>query len=227
MRRRERPADGVHWNPPPGGVRRPVWAFGRGVLGLVSPLLVGYRVEGRAHIPPEGGVLVLANHPSDLDPPAVGLACAPRPAQYMALAQHFTSLPFATLLFALGAFPVRTDRPDLRAMRYAREQLAMGRLVVVFPEGGASWSPVLGPFREGAGHLALTPGVTVVPAAVWGTQAVFRGWRPVGRGPVRVSFGPPLAVPQEGSPRERAAALTADARTAIEALLAPLVRAAP
>ncbi|MGD9570847.1 MAG: lysophospholipid acyltransferase family protein [Thermoleophilia bacterium] len=227
MRRRERPADGVHWRPPPGGVRRPVWAFGLHLLGATAPRALGYRVEGRRHIPDTGGVLVLANHPADLDPPAVGLACGPRPAQYMALAKHFTRLPLATLLFALGAFPVRTDRPDLRAMRYAREQLALGRLVIVFPEGGASWSPVLGPFREGAGHLALTPGVTVVPAAVWGTQAVLRGWRPVGRGPVRVSFGPPLGVPAEGTPRERAAAVTADARAAIEALLAPLVRAAP
>ena len=68
-------------------------------------------------------------------------------------------------------------------------------------------------FLEGVGHLGLTPGVTVVPAAVWGTHHLMRGWRPVGRGPVLVAFGHPVPVPAEdGSRRERAAELTAGVR---------------
>lgn len=215
----------VHWRPPPGGVRAPVWGFGHRLLGALAPRLLGFRVAGRHHLPRAGGVLVIANHPADIDPAALGLACVPRPAQYMALARHFRRRPLATLLFALGAFPVRAGRGDLRAMRHAREQLLAGRLLVVFPEGGASWSPRLGEFRDGAGMLALTPGVTVVPAAIWGTPRVLRGWRPVGRGPVLVAFGRPLPVPAEGPPRARAAEVTRRARLAIEELLEPMVRA--
>ena len=85
-------------------------------------------------------------------------------------------------------------------------QLEAGRLVVIFPEGAPTWGPELAEFREGVGHLALTPGVTVVPVALWGTHRVLRGWRPVGRGPVRVAFGPPVPVPAEGTRRERATA---------------------
>jgi 1-acyl-sn-glycerol-3-phosphate acyltransferase len=191
------------------------------------PWLVGYRVSGREHLPARGGVLVVSNHLADIDPAAVGLACCPRPAQYLAMARHFTRRPLAMLLFSLGAFPVNPGQPDTRALRHAREQLEAGRLVIIFPEGAPSWGPDLAAFREGVGHLALTPGVTVVPAALWGTHRVLRGWRPVGRGPVHVAFGPPVPVSVEGSRRERAHRLTADVRDAIQALLDPMVRERP
>jgi 1-acyl-sn-glycerol-3-phosphate acyltransferase len=204
-------------------VRDPVWRFGCALLGATAPRLLGFAVTGREHLPAAGGVLVVANHPADIDPAALGLACAPRRAQYLAAARHFRHRPLATLLFALGAFPVRSGgRPDLRAVRHAREQLASGRLVVVFPEGAAGWGPELGEFRTGAGHLALTPGVTVVPAAIWGTQAVLRGWRPVGRGPVRVRFGAPVDVPPDGPASHRAAEVTRRVRAAVADLLAPM-----
>lgn len=223
------PADepDVHWRPPREGVWRPLWRFGVALLGATAPRLLGFRVEGRENVPERGGVLVVANHPADIDPAALGLACAPRTTQYMALAQHFRRLPLASLLFALGAFPIRHGRADVRAMRHARQQLAEGRLLVVFPEGVATWGGRLGEFHEGAGHLALTPGVTVVPTAIWGTHRVLRGRRPVGRGPVQVAFGAPVAVPPDGSARERAAEVTRRAEEAIAELLRPMAQGAP
>jgi 1-acyl-sn-glycerol-3-phosphate acyltransferase len=217
----------VHWRPPKRGVWWPIWAFGWGLLRLTMPWLVGYRAFGRDHVPARGGVLVVSNHLADIDPAAVGLACCPRPAQYLAMARHFTHRPLAMLLFSLGAFPVNPGQPDTRALRHAREQLQAGRLVIIFPEGAPTWGPEMSEFREGVGHLALTPGVTVVPAALWGTHRVLRGWRPVGRGPVHVAFGPPVPVTAEGSRRERAHQLTADVRHAIQALLDPMVRERP
>jgi 1-acyl-sn-glycerol-3-phosphate acyltransferase len=112
-------------------------------------------------------------------------------------------------------------------MRYATEQLRAGRLVIVFPEGGARWGAGLGEFQEGAGMLGLTPGVTVIPTGLWGSDRVLHGWRPVGRGPVLVAFGRPIAVPQEGSRRERAAELTRRMREEIAALVEPMARAYP
>jgi len=197
------------------------------VLELTLPWLAGFRVAGRRRIPRQGGVLVVANHVGDLDPCFVGVACAPRAAQYMADARHYRHLPFARLLYAVGAFPVRPGSPDTRALRYAREQLLAGGLIVIFAEGRPGWGAPMGDFLEGAGHLGLTPGVTVVPAAIWGVQHLMRGWRPVGRGPVFVAFGHPVPTPEDGSRRERAAELTRRTRAAVGELLEPMMRAYP
>jgi 1-acyl-sn-glycerol-3-phosphate acyltransferase len=203
------------------------WWLNRLVLRSTITPLASFRAAGRRRIPAQGGVLVAANHVGDLDPCFLGLACVPRMAQYFADARHYRHRPFATLLFACGAFPVRPGSPDTQALRYARDQLLAGELIVIFPEGRARWGAPLGDFLEGAGHLGLLPGVSVVPAAIWGTHRLMRGWRPVGRGPVRVAFGEPVPVPEAGPRRERAAELTRRTRAAVEELLEPMMRAEP
>ncbi len=207
--------------------RRAFWYLARGTMYPPMSLVAGFRVAGRRRIPRRGGVLVVANHVGDLDPTFVGVACAPRVAQYLTDARHYRHLPFSWLLFSLGAFPVRPGTADTRAIRHARDQLLAGELLVIFPEGRAGWGEPLGEFLDGAGHLGLTPGVTVVPAAIWGVHRLMRGWRPVGRGPVLVAFGHPVPVPTAGSRRERAEELTRRTRAAIVELLEPMMRAHP
>jgi len=203
------------------------WWLARTVLRATICPLARFRIAGRRRIPAEGGVLVVANHVGDLDPVFLGVATVPRMAQYFADDRHFRHRPFATLLFAVGAFPLRPGSPDTRALRYARDQLVAGELIVIFPEGRAGWGAPLGEFLEGAGHLGLIPGVSVVPAAIWAPHKLMRGWRPVGRGPVLVAFGEPVPVPESGSRRERAAELTRRTRAAVAELLEPMVRANP
>jgi len=78
-----------------------------------------------------------------------------------------------------------------------------GGVVVIYPEGVPGYSSRVQPFAQGAGWLALTPGIAVIPAAVWGTHRVLRGGLPIGGGPVRVAFGRP--VPMDGIGGARAA----------------------
>jgi 1-acyl-sn-glycerol-3-phosphate acyltransferase len=204
-----------------------MWRFARVVLAATLPWLAGFRVAGRRRIPREGGVLVVANHVGDLDPLFVGVACVPRMAEYVADARHFHNGAFAHLLFAVGAFPLSPGRADTRALRYARERLEAGGLIVLFPEGRPGWGAPMGEFLEGVGHLGMAPGVTVVPAALWGVHHLMRGWRPVGRGPVLVAFGHPVERPTEGTRRERAHELTRRSRAAVAELLEPMMRARP
>ena len=65
--------------------------------------------------------------------------------------------------------------------------------------------------RHGIAYLAVRSGVPVVPVAVHGTRAR-RGWefwRPH-RPPVRVVFGPPVALPAGRASRRTVAAAAAE-----------------
>ena len=215
--------------PPPSPTDVAPWLLPVGIPleRLFLPRLYGFRVRGRERLPAKGGVLLVLNHNADCDPAFVTLACSPRTTLYLGAARHFANPALGWLLSGLGGIPLHTDRPDVVALRRARGHLAAGRLLAVFPEGAPSFSDRVAPFRGGVGLLALTPGVAVVPAALWGTHRVVRRSLPIGRGPVRMAFGTPLALPTGGSRRERADRVANDCREAIRTLLAPLVAADP
>jgi 1-acyl-sn-glycerol-3-phosphate acyltransferase len=79
-------------------------------------------------------------------------------------------------------------------VRTARDLLATGECLMVFPEGGVTRSGHMRPGFSGAGYLALQPEVVVVPAVIWNTQLF--------RGPVRMRFGPPIPMDElRASPR--------------------------
>lgn len=192
---------------------RPVWEPSR---LLMLPILYGpmrFRAVGREHIPRRGGVLVVSNHVSLTDPPLVGYATIPRRSYYMAKSELFRTRALAWYIRALGAFPVVRGSPDRNALRMARDLLLRGDCVIMFPEGTRSKAGTLRPGFAGAGLLGLEPGVTIVPAAIWGSQ---HRW-----GPVRVVFGPPLSTDglPAGSRSKRAQALTERMMAAVAGLL--------
>ena len=107
---------------------------------------------------------------------------------------------FARLLFAVGRVPgAAGQRRHPRAALRARAARWPGSSIVVFAEGRAGWGAPMGEFLEGAGHLGLTPGVTVVPAAIWGVQHFMQGLAPrrprPGAGGVRASRPGPRGRP--------------------------------
>lgn len=175
-----------------------MWDVGR---ALFRPLFrFGFRLtrEGAEHIPRTGAVLIVCNHLSLMDPPFVGGAAKPRRLYFMAKSELFRIRPVGWVLAKVGAFPVERGGADRDAIRTAREILARGDALVMFPEGTRSLTGNLRPFFPGAGLMALEPGVTVVPAALWGSQ---RRW-----GPVKVVFGESFTLDDisEGARSERA-----------------------
>jgi glycerol-3-phosphate dehydrogenase (NAD(P)+) len=190
-------------------------ALGRGVnpvlywavrLVLLPTFLVYFRLRriGSEHLPRSGPLLLAANHRSFLDPFVIGTLTR-RPVYYLAKRELFRRTWQARLLNALGAFPVDRGHGDEAAIATAREILARGDCVVIFPEGTRVRRGPLGAPRRGVGRLALETGVPVVPIAVSGTEDVRRGWRVRPRA-VRIRCGAPLRFPSAPHPAPALAA---------------------
>ena len=164
-----------------------------------------FRIErvGRQHLPSSGPLILASNHRSFLDPFVIGTLVR-RPVYYVAKEELFNRPWQAWMLNSLGAFPVRRGAGDQEAMATARAILARGDCVVIFPEGTRVRPGPLGSPRRGVGRLALETGASVVPVAVFGTEAVRRGWRIRPR-KVRLRCGRPLRFPTAEQPSPRAA----------------------
>ena len=145
-------------------------------------------------------VIFIANHSSHLDAPLVLTSLPPAWRERTATgaaADYFFDVWWRAAATALvfNAFPVERSGGKGRATHLAREMLADGWNLLVFPEGTRSKDGWVREFRMGAARLAVEHDVPVVPVALRGTyQAMPRGasWPAKGRKPVTVRFGRPL-----------------------------------
>lgn len=140
-----------------------VWAY------PILYLLFGLEFRGHGNIPKKGGVLVVSNHASNLDPVVLS-ATAHRPLAYMAKESLF-KVPFLGWLITIYlAFPVKRGAADRGALTAAVKKLKNGYAVGMFPEGTRSEDGTIGEGKIGPAMIAAHAGVPVVPVAIWGTQ---------------------------------------------------------
>ncbi|WP_260853476.1 1-acyl-sn-glycerol-3-phosphate acyltransferase [Kocuria palustris] len=153
-------------------------------------------VEHAERIPAEGACLIVANHVTEIDPVTVGLTVvdAGRVPRFLAKESLFRIPVLGHLLRRIGQVPVhRGTRDSVRALGTARERLAEGGAVVIYPEGTLTRDPERWPMHSypGAARLALGLGIPVIPVAHWGDQEILgrdRDWRP------HASLWPPKRV---------------------------------
>src|SRR5215217_5899946 len=110
------------------------WALGRTISRIVSMLLFRFHATGQAGIPKTGGVLMVMNHQSFLDPWLIGIAPS-RQIHYMARDTLFRGGFLGYLLELWNSFPVKRGAADLTAIRTAVERPDKGFIVNIFPEG--------------------------------------------------------------------------------------------
>jgi 1-acyl-sn-glycerol-3-phosphate acyltransferase len=181
-----------------------------------------YRVEIRdaERIPADGGVVLVANHESLIDPWFLSLA-TPRPVRYMAKAELWNYPGLRWMMEKFGTFPIERTGGDGVAIARAAELLSGGEALGMFPQG--TCLPYRRrPYRRGAARLALATGATIVPVALIDTEKALRPGRfKVGLPRVRVLVGSPIAVERADPTPAAATALTERIEHAIAALRAP------
>jgi len=175
-------------------LRRAWYAVLQQVARVLFVVVFRIRVYGRSRLPRRGGVLVVSNHQSYLDPilAAVGM---PRPFHPMARRSLFRFAPFAWLIRSLHAFPVRRGSADMGAVREALRRLKGGAVVLVFPEGTRTRDGSIGRLHAGPVTLARRAGVPILPIVIDGAFEAWPRSRPVPLPhPIRVACGRPVSA---------------------------------
>jgi 1-acyl-sn-glycerol-3-phosphate acyltransferase len=168
------------------------WKFAQVFCRIFTTCCFDLKVFGRNNVPHEGGVLLVSNHQSYLDPVLVGVRLD-RPLNYIAKSELFENRHFAKLLRWLHSFPVHQGRADVGAVRETIVRLRAGRALAIFPEGSRTNNGELLPIERGVSLIVRRAKVPVVPVVIEGS---YRAWpitesifRPTN---IRLVYGPPM-----------------------------------
>lgn len=171
-----------------------LWKSLQVLCRIATTLLFDLKVSGGDNVPGTGGVLLLSNHQSYLDPVLIGVRLR-RPLAYLAKSELFGNPLFAWLIRSLNAFPVKQGRADVGAMKESIRLLQAGYMLNIFPEGSRCGDGQLQPMLPGSALVVKRARVPVVPVAIDGS---FRAWprhRAFPRAAsIRVRFGRPVRL---------------------------------
>jgi len=171
------------------------WRCLQAITRPLAVVLFNLKVDGCQHIPTRGGVLIVSNHQSYLDPILLPLRLT-RPLNYIAKSELFGNRFCAWFLRSiLNAFPVRQGHGDVRAVKETIQRLKEGHVMNIYPEGSRTEDGAIAPLQRGVGLIVQRAQVAIVPAVIVGAFDAWPIQRKVFRcRPIRIQFGPPLEL---------------------------------
>lgn len=152
---------------------------------------------------PEGNVLLVCNHQSQLDIISI-LAFIPKHTGFIAK----TELAFIPIMNIWMTFLhcVYINRKSLKKSALAIDKgvrhLKNGYSLVIFPEGTRSKSRQIGNFKPGSLKLGTRSGVPIVPVTVDGTYRMFEEHNRIHSARVKLTVHPPV-YPDKLDEREK------------------------
>jgi putative phosphoserine phosphatase/1-acylglycerol-3-phosphate O-acyltransferase len=217
----------VHLDVSPGVIKVPVLGVElQRLLFLASPPVVWpyarFDVAGTEHIPGTGPAILVGNHRSYFDVPAIiqMMRRTGRTGRILAKRELFDVPVVGALATALGGIPVDRATGGQESLEHAAVALEGGELVCLLaqgtiPRGKKFYDPVL-KGRTGAARLAAMTGAPVIPFGVWGTEQVWPRSEPMPRmlkltdpPTVRVRVGPPVQLKGRSAPADTRRIMTA------------------
>ncbi|MBF0493245.1 MAG: alpha/beta fold hydrolase [Deltaproteobacteria bacterium] len=139
------------------------------------------KTEGKESLPPQGPLILVANHQSWLDIPLIA-AAIPEKICFL-IPDEYQKWPFLHQLIELSGSIYIESQEDDRAFEEAAERLARGEWVCLFPEGQIPGDKIsrmeverdtgLLPGHTGFVRLALLSGAPILPIGISGSGKAF------------------------------------------------------
>ena len=167
------------------------WA--RGLFRLCG---IQLEVSGTEHMDPQGAYVIVGNHNSYMDIPAL-FGSLPKLPQFMAK-RELAKIPFLGAALRAGRHVLvnRGNHASAKgSLDQAAERLRGGAAILIFPEGTRSTTGELGAFKTGAFRLAKLGQVAVLPVGIQGTRHILpKHGRVIRTHHVVVRIGPPISA---------------------------------
>ena len=151
-------------------------------------------VYGAEYVPHYGPLIIISNHLSYNDPPALFVS-TPRVLNYLGKIELFSNRWKSFLMRLAKVHPLDRSGTGLDALKTALKVLSRDGVIVIFHEGGISPTHSMQKARQGAAFLAIKSQAPILPIGISGTEK-FAPWRmvlPLQR--FRVNIGPPFTPP--------------------------------
>jgi len=130
------------------------------------------KTSGISNLPKTGGVVIVSNHGSHLDPPILGHALG-RPVAFMAKSELFKVPILSSIISACGAYPVKRGAGDRDALRTASGRLIEGWATGVFLDGTRQENGRVNEPKAGAALLSARTGCPILPVAIVNSHRAF------------------------------------------------------
>ncbi len=151
----------------------------RFLFNLIPRTLHRCEVLGAENVPETGGVMLVANHRSLIDPPLVGGAVKRR-VFFIAKESLFKLPVLGWLMHVWGMLPVKRGRADREAIITSINALESGKAFGIFIEGTRNKTTAeMLPPKHGAAMIATKTNAPVVPMALVNTQYFLRSFKKI------------------------------------------------
>ncbi len=144
-----------------------IWKFLQSLCAILVRVMFDLKVRNKHLLPKAGGVLVVSNHQSYIDPILLAVLMR-RPFAFLADAYLFKIAPFRWLITKLNAFPVKQGSGDVGAMKQTIRLLQEGWILTIFPEGHRTANGTMLPVQAGVALVVRRAKVPVMPAIIYG-----------------------------------------------------------
>lgn len=164
-------------------------------------------LHGRKHLDTDETFIVMSNHQSLYDIPAMFLAFDGRTIRMITKKELFRVPIWGAAMKASGFVAVdRSNREAaIASLKEAQRALESGVDIWIAPEGTRSRTGVMAPFKQGGFHLAIDTGNRILPVTVTGTRdALAADGAAIAKGAeVSVTISPPVDPADYGHDRRQ------------------------